>query len=809
MNGVDNLSLAVISTRGCGGRIATTNWFQDDAPRRAAYAAAMLDTRALLDDLTEPQREAVMHVDGPLLVLAGPGSGKTRVITRRIAWLVSQGIPAWNILALTFTNKAAGEMRERVEQLLPENLPGRRGLTVTTFHSLCARLLRRYADAAKLPESFTIYDAADQRDAVKRAIESAGLSTKNWSPASVASEISNAKNALADAGAYAANANDFRERSIAKVYRVYEQILRQNKAVDFDDLLMETARLLRDDRRVRAELQERYRYVLIDEYQDTNHAQFMIAHLLVSPMVAGVAPVPTHQPAYDSFGLPIETEAAAPPTANICVVGDPDQSIYGWRGADISNILEFEEHFPDARIIPLGENFRSCAHIVAAAAGLIQHNRRRKHKRLFTGLDDGEKPSVIICRDEHHEAAIVVDELRRRHDDGISWKDMAVLYRMNALSRVMEDALRRAQVPYQIARGTAYYERKEVKDLVSYLRVVANPADDVALRRIVNTPARSISDATVSKLEVVASDRRISLLDALRQADVAHGLNARAVNACRKFAAMVDGWRESLTPTGLLGGGGGTLAEVVGRILKTSGLEDFYRRSQSEEDEERLRNLEELVSAAAEFQPPVDDERDEPLSPAQMLAAFLESVALVSDADTIDPASGAVTLLTLHAAKGLEFSVVALIGLEEGLLPHARSASSEVELEEERRLCFVGITRARKHLLMTSAAIRTVRGLRDRTIRSHFIDELPAENITISNQNDPFVEYDDPAISADFGNESVRAFPVGCLVRHPQFGLGRVEAVMPRAGSSSARVRFGTVGLKTLILEVARLQRLG
>jgi DNA helicase II / ATP-dependent DNA helicase PcrA len=770
----------------------------------------MLDPQSLLADLTEPQKEAVMHVDGPLLVLAGPGSGKTRVITRRIAWLVAQGIPAWQILALTFTNKAAGEMRERVERLLPTDVPGRKGLTVTTFHSLCARLLRRYADAAGLPDSFTIYDAADQRDAVKKAIEESGLSTKNWTPASVASEISRAKNQLLDASGYAAQATDFRDRSIAKIYKAYEAILGQTKSVDFDDLLMRMAKMLRDKPAVRAELQERYRYVLIDEYQDTNHAQFMIAHLLVSPMPgARVDEAPGG--GVDEFGIPIESSGGSrTAAANICVVGDPDQSVYGWRGADITNILEFEEHFPNAKIIPLGQNFRSSANIVAVAAGLIQHNRRRKHKRLYTELDEGEKPAVVICRDEHHEAALAVDEFRRRREQGISWKDMAVLYRMNALSRVMEDAMRRAQIPYQIARGTAYYERKEVKDLISYLRVVANPADDVALRRVVNTPARGISDATVGKLETVAAQRRMSLLESLRSADESAGLNARAVAACRRFAATVDAWRENLHPTGLLDGAGGTLAEIVGRILKGSGLEDLYRKSQAEEDEERLRNLEELISAAAEFQPAVDDTRDAPLTPAGMLTAFLESIALVSDADAIDPASGAVTLLTLHAAKGLEFTCVALIGMEEGLLPHARAAQSEHELEEERRLCFVGITRAKKHLLMTSAAYRTTRGLRERMMKSHFIEELPAQHITISQQNDPFLDQDeDPVVhTRPFGSEAVRNFPVGCLVRHEQFGIGRIEAVMPRGSSSSARVNFQSVGPKTLVLEFARLQRL-
>ncbi|MHC5024357.1 MAG: ATP-dependent helicase [Planctomycetota bacterium] len=760
----------------------------------------------ILEGLTEPQREAVCHLDGPLLVLAGPGSGKTTVVTRRVAWLVSQGIPAWQILGLTFTNKAAGEMGERIDRLVPADVPGRRGLTIATFHSFCARLLRRYASESGLSERFTIYDASDQRDAIKRAMSAAGLSTKNWTPASVAGAISNAKNRLLDADGFASEAGDFYTRSIARAFLEYERLLRTNDAADFDDLLVRTARLLRDNEPVRRELQDRYQYLLIDEYQDTNHAQFVIANSLAI----------AHR--------------------NICVVGDPDQSIYGWRGADISNILEFEDQYPDARVIPLGQNFRSTGHIVGAAAALIRHNRRRKDKKLHTDLGDGEMPEVITCGDEHHEASLIVDRFRSLHEDGsIPWKDMAVLYRVNALSRVMEEAFRDAHVPYVIARGTAFYERKEVKDALGYLRLIANPNDEVSLRRIINTPTRGIGKTTLNKVEAFAIHHQLRFFEALRDAPQVPGLTARAVSSIRKFVTMVDGWLDMAGPGGggILGAAGRSgLAHLVERVVRESGLEKLYQSSKSVEDRERLENLEELISAAADFEPALPEGLDErgaaeagaaeagaaDMTLGDRLRAYLESVALVSDADMVDPSNGAVTLMTLHAAKGLEFEAVSIAGLEEGLLPHIRAASSDVELEEERRLCFVGITRAKRRLLLTSAAARTHRGIRERTIPSAFLRELPEQGIVWSDQSaGEFVTMDDDFVYDQTGGAGRRSragveasgLAVGCLVRHPKFGVGRVEAMMPRPVGSSARVSFQGVGVKTLILEYAKLERIG
>lgn len=809
---------------------------------------------ALFAGLTAAQREAVAHVDGPVLVLAGPGSGKTTVVTRRVAHLISTGIPPWQILALTFTNKAAGEMRERIEKLLPENLPGRRGLTIATFHSFCVRLLRRYAEPAGLAARFSIYDAGDQREALKLAMKEAGIDTKNFTPASLAGAISKAKNMLIDANAFKQQASDFHARTVAKAFEAYQKILRRNDALDFDDLLLMTAKVLKHNEAVRKELQERFQYMLIDEYQDTNYAQFTIANALAL----------AHR--------------------NICVVGDPDQSIYAWRGADIRNILEFEEHYPNARIIPLGQNFRSTSHIVDAAAALIQNNKRRKQKRLFTELGEGEKPRVMTTADEHHEAQLIVEDFKRLHDAdapaGIQWKDMAVLYRMNSLSRVLEEAFRGAGVPYVIARGTAFYERKEIKDALAYLRIVANPSDEVSLRRIVNVPTRGIGATTLERIEMWALQNQTSLFEALRQcADGGLGeLQARTAKSISKFTAMVDIWR-SAAANGAFDGFLGSepnekaaLAELVERIIKESGLEAMYRSAKTEEDLERLENLNELINAAADFNAPPQELGERPgarppITLLEALNAWLEAVTLVSDADAIDPASGAVTLMSLHAAKGLEFDAVAIAGLEEGILPHSRALQSptDAELEEERRLCFVGITRARKHLMITRANVRTQRGIPERTIPSQFLDELPRENVEFTDfaggnayRGDVDEDFDQPfgqrarsgggaggsggggsqwgrssydtgsdwrasrsgtsrsgttsstpASRLGGGGRSVveQQFPVGSLVKHPTFGVGRIEVVTPRARGSSVQVAFANAGRKTLIVEFAKLQR--
>ncbi len=804
----------------------------------AAEADSPTDaTDPLLADLTEPQRAAVVSTEGPLLVLAAAGSGKTRVITRRIAYLVRAGIPPWSILGLTFTNKAAGEMRSRVESLLgplagssEESVPSRatRGLTLTTFHSLCARLLRRYAPVsglAGLKPDFTIYDTADQSAMMKRVLAELDLSATNWPPRSVLAAISRAKNDLVDAERYAASARDFYTRTIAKVFSGYEKALRGAGAVDFDDLLVLTARMLRDNLPVRAQCQSRWRYLLIDEYQDTNKAQLEIARLLAGGGDLGAGPTAANGD--------VRTSPAGP---NICVVGDPDQSIYAWRGADISNILDFEKHYPEARVVRLGENFRSTAPILAAADTLIRHNVRRKHKDLFTRRSGGERVQVVICRDEQHEAALVVDWFRslKESDEGLGWRDMAVFYRTNALSRVIEDGLRLAGIPYVIARGTSFYEREEVRNALAYLRVVANPADDVSLERVINTPSRGIGDASFGRASTFARAAGVPVFEGLRRTSEVVDLSARARSAISKFVEMIDGW----TGSGSFMGTGVpmSLADLVSRVIKESGLEQMYndqaRALGAEADEERLGNLDEVVSSAAQFELEYDPSNDPalegdggappPTPPLlAMLRAYLESVSLVADADTLDPAQGAVSLMTLHAAKGLEYPAVAIIGLEDGMLPHQRvnEDPTGMQLEEERRLCFVGITRAMRRLTMTSASVRTLRGVPEMTIPSRFISELGTAHLVVSNQSEELGGPDEPFADrvrggVRSGEEASRGkpgglaskFPVGSRVRHPQFGLGEVVSLTGGA-QARAQIRFRDVGTKTLILEYARLQR--
>lgn len=915
----------------------------EHAPRRTGHPGP--DDFVL--GLTPSQAQAVTHRGGPLLVLAGPGSGKTRVITRRIAHLVATGVRPWQIVALTFTNKAAGEMRQRVAELLdPHNAapdsraratlsPALRGLTITTFHALCVRLLRRYAEASGLAQrgllspDFALYDADDQARLVKSVVAQLQLSASNFPPRTVLASISAAKNDLLSPAQYQSLATDFFARSIARCYTAYQAALRHAGAADFDDLLLLTAEMLRDCQPVRDELRARFRHVLVDEYQDTNRAQFVIASLLAGPA----------QP--NSAATPTEPTPTAPP--NICVVGDPDQSIYAWRGADISNILNFERNYPGARVIALGENFRSRAPILATADRLIRRNTRRKHKPLIPTRGPGQPVRVTLCRDEHHEAATALAWFQGSMTElpDARWKDCAVLFRTNALSRVIEDTLRNAGVPYVMVRGTAFYDRQEVRHALAYLRVLASPADAVSLERVINTPARGISDATLERLrDAVATGALPDLRAALARPDSVPGIAPRAAAAVAKFHDLLGSWRTLLDqppdqsppaptqapapnapaaspspsdpdqlhslfathpdipaspdtapdappdapptphddqapqpePAGPL-----TLAALVERVIRQSGLEHMYRA-----EEERLENLAELVSSAAEFEqqyraglidpdvnpaalsaapapesptpspaapdpfadPFGDPFADHPpasaLAPAPepsdmlaMLRAYLERVALVADTDALDPQRGAVTLMTLHAAKGLEFPLVAMIGLEEGSLPHVRSQDSEPALEEERRLAFVGITRAMERLLITGAAFRTLRGTPERTIPSRFIDEIRGPDVVIADAADPLGHSHDPdmarflrgardpAPSDSHAAHPPRlssypgphphprpakapAFAPGTRVRHPQFGVGTVEACTPGL-SARVTVRFPGVGTKTLVLEYARL----
>ncbi|MEM1098994.1 MAG: UvrD-helicase domain-containing protein, partial [Planctomycetota bacterium] len=758
---------------------------EPDAPQPTPAPTSDLDpprrgpSDDLLAGLTEPQRDAVQHVDGPMLVLAGPGSGKTRVITRRIAHLVRAcGVPPWNVLAITFTNKAAGEMRDRVSELLTERQA--RAATVSTFHALCARLIRQYADRVGLPPGYSIYDTADQKNAIKTALSELEINPKNFPPASMLGSISNAKNELIDAKVFAASASDFYKRTVAKVYTKYTQILERNAAVDFDDLLLKTVQLLRDHRDVLDELRYRYQYILIDEYQDTNHAQFMIA---------------------TSLGGKYEDGSGSPSGGNLMVTGDPDQSIYGWRGANIKNILDFEAQFPDAKIVRLEQNYRSTKTILKAADALIANNAARKHKSLFTENTDGQPVRVVTCYDGNHEAAWIVEQLRGyREDHGIPWSGMAIFYRINSLSRVMEDALRNAGVPYQIARGTAFYDRKEIKDAMAYLRLVANPADEVTCFRVINTPARGISAATVKAIQAYALTHDTPVDAILAKPEALDAVNKRAQAAVAKFGTTLRTWRDRAGFTDRAGRLSDqpegesihiiSLRQFVEDVLRESGLEAFYRNDKSDPDQERLANLGELISSVQQFEEEFELEREmdgAEQSPTlrDKLLAFLERVALVSDVDGLEAGQadlGAVTLMTLHAAKGLEFPVVAMLGFEDGLLPHERANTDPSELEEERRLAFVGITRAEQHLMLTHARYRTVFGQTMPTIPSRFLNELPPDCLDVRDVADEALDADDldEALgTAQRGRASKQAmaFPVGSAVRHPQFGLGRILKV--------------------------------
>ena len=736
----------------------------------------------LLADLNDAQRQAVQHVDGPLLVLAGAGSGKTLTITRRIGHLVSQGVAPWNILAVTFTNKAAGEMAERVE-----GLGVGRGATVSTFHSFCVRLLREFGEASGLPGRFTIYDSDDQIKCVAEAIKRLEIPTANFSPRAVLSAISRAKNKLQDPTAYAETAGRYFENIVARVYAAYQKALTENNALDFDDLLLRTAFLLRDHPEIRQALGQRYQYVLIDEYQDTNHAQYVIAH-----------------------GIAMDHE-------NICATGDPDQSIYGWRGADLNNILEFESDYPDAVVVRLERNYRSVQPILSAASNLIRCNHRRKHKQLLAVREGGRKVEAIRTTDEHAEAREAAAIAARLRGEGVPFRDMAVFYRVNALSRVLEEQFRSAGVSYQIARGVEFYNRREIKDVLAYLKLMVNPADDLSCRRIINVPARGIGNVTIGRLEEFAAARGLSLLAACSRPEVPGELGKASAGRVAAFAQLIADLTAKIDVP---------LEELLEETIVRSGIEEVL--SKGEEDRQAQRNVQELVSAAAEFH---DGDPD------AGLADYLQQVALVSDIDSVDPEVGAVTFMTLHAAKGLEFPAVIMVGCEEGLLPFQRGDGSKRDLEEERRLAFVGMTRAKDQLFMTSARTRMIRGATSRQVESMFLDEIGREHVVRTDKaaveepssgrgryasedfGRPFgrprsgfnADADERAVieameAADTIPEEFAGLQPGRRVRHAKFGPGKVVSISYDGTRTRAIVEFDRAGRKTLILEQAHLE---
>ena len=728
----------------------------------------------ILEGLTPAQAEAVTHRDGPLLVLAGAGSGKTRVITRRIAYLMSVGVPASEVLAITFTNKAAGEMRERTEALVP----GARKPLVTTFHSFCARILREYGEGLGLDPAFTIYDTADQTAAIKRALGQLGLDPTHFEPGKMAEAISRAKNRLERAATFAASPRtDFWARHLARVYEVYEAILRESHALDFDDLLLEVALGLRDKADFRDGLHERFRYILIDEYQDTNHAQYVIARDLAGRR------------------------------RNLCATGDPDQSIYGWRGAELSNILDFEKDFPDARVVRLEKNYRSTKTILAAADSVIRHNRDRKPKGLFTDNPQGERVRIVQTDDEEAEASAIVRRIAGLKAKGLAYRAMAVFVRTVAQTRAIEDGLRRARppIPYEIVRGTSFYERKEVRDILAYLEILHNPNDEVNLRRIINTPARGLGDKTVDVLLEFARREGIALFHALPHVDQMPELAGRARAAVTRFKELMGGLLEAPRDS---------MKTLIDLVIHDSGYADSLS---PEDDKDRLENLDELITLGANFDRDAQAAGPEDDAVPRGLEGFLQTVALASDQDGYDEEADRVPLMTLHAAKGLEFPAVFIAGCEDGLLPHVRSRESPSQVEEERRLFFVGLTRAEQFLTLTYARFRRLRGQPERHMPSPFLREIPEEVVepvdeTTGTSPAPLGKgsgYSGPGPQrlTKPETDTVTGLTLGEMVRHPTYGIGRVTAFTTGGGRRLVRIRFNTVGEKLLDPQYAKLRQ--
>ena len=704
----------------------------------------------LSQQLTDSQRKAVFHTEGPLLVLAGPGSGKTRVITYRIAALIDSGVRPYNICAITFTNKAAEEMRQRAF-----TLGSSAGAYISTFHSLCVRVLRQYADRAGIHPNFSFYDSSDQVRCIKLAVKECQLDTTNFSPARMLDAISTLKNKLIDAETFKTDAFDFFSVKLAEIYLSYQNILGKLNGLDFDDLLMKTAFLLRDCPEVCRELGDRFKYLLIDEYQDTNHAQYSIAKALAS----------NHN--------------------NICATGDPDQSIYRWRGADIRNIMAFESDWPDAVVVKLEENFRSTANILAVADHLIAFNRNRKIKKLIPTKPEGESIRVTGFEDENAEAHAVAQQITELAAKGASLSDVAIFYRVNAQSRALEEAFIRNKIPYQIVRGVEFYRRKEIRDLLAYLKVLVNPSDEISLLRIINTPARGIGKTTTDRITAYAVRHKISFFEALKNINHIDSLPKAAKAKLAVFSNMLEQFAKDLS---------GQVAPLAERVFTETGLAESLR-ADGPDGLNALENLNELINSAAEY----DKQAEQP-----SLLDYLQQISLFSDTDAYDAASDRVALMTLHAAKGLEFEHAFITGVEEGLLPHERSITGEddEQLEEERRLFFVGITRAKADLFISYARYRTVRGQFLRTIPSKFLFELGTNFTEQARYDEADVDDDN---DYDTSSQDVPRFKKGQLVRHEKFGLGRIKEFIDMGENSVVAVKFNSGQTKSLMVKYANL----
>ena len=715
-------------------------------------------TDKLLNSLNDVQREAVQHANGPLLILSGAGSGKTRVITHRIAHLIKHhGISPYRILAVTFTNKAAKEMKERLDGLVEGGVT--RDLWVSTFHSTCARILRR--DIEKLGESiasegvsrskkraytrdFTIFDAGEQATLVKDVLRQLNYSDKQYNPRAILGLISRAKNESISPRKYESIAEGYFERVVAEVYPLYQDALRLNNSLDFDDLLLFTVDLLNKNSEVCEFYQNKFEYILVDEYQDTNRCQYELVRLLAGKK------------------------------QNICVVGDDDQSIYAFRGADIRNILDFEKDYPNSRVLRLEQNYRSTQNILDAAWNVVQNNKARKPKKLWTEQEDGELITCYEAMDENDEASYVGTQIEDWHAEGVDYKDFAVFYRTNAQSRIFEEAFRAANIPYQIVGGVGFYDRMEIKDLLAYLRVMCNPNDSMSVRRIINVPSRGIGATTLERLIDFAAVEDITLFEAVQRVEEITTINRGLQTKVKRFAKIFDECDTTVLP-----------ADALDYVLKVTGYLKNLEAQDTIEAQNRVENIEELINAVIEY----EDNEPEP-----SLSDYLENVALIADVDTMETDStDIVTLMTLHSAKGLEFPFVFIVGVEDGYLPHQRSMSSEAELEEERRLCYVGITRAMEQLYLSHARSRRTFRETEYRVQSRFIAEIPEDLIRhVDRYRSPFHEstglYEEVPEDAD-------DYSVDQIVHHPQFGRGKITKVTGAGQNVYITVRFSRAGM--------------
>ncbi|GAB5614197.1 DNA helicase PcrA [Faecalimonas hominis] len=740
---------------------------------------------SIYDTLNTEQKEAVLHTEGPLLILAGAGSGKTRVLTHRISYLIEEkGVNPWNILAITFTNKAAGEMRERVDKIVGF---GSESIWVSTFHSMCVRILRRHIDRLGYDTNFTIYDTDDQKTLMKDVCKMLQIDTKVYKERMFLGEISSAKNELVTPEEYELNAaGDYVKGKVAKVYKEYEKQLRDNNALDFDDLLLKTVQLFQTQADVLDYYQERFRYIMVDEYQDTNTVQFQLIRILAGKY------------------------------KNLCVVGDDDQSIYKFRGANIQNILNFEKVFADARVIKLEQNYRSTANILNAANAVIRHNTGRKDKTLWTDNEEGEKIGFRQFDTAFDEAEYIVDEIRKGvSGKGYTYSDNAILYRTNAQSRMFEEKFVAANIPYKIIGGVNFYARREIKDLLSYLKTIDNGKDDLAVRRIINVPKRSIGLTTVNRVQENALERGISFYDALSSADLIDNIG-RSLSKIESFVALIEHFKEQSEKM--------SLSQLMEEIIEMTGYIESLEAESEIEAETRIENIEELKSKIIAYEESCEDEKP-------TLSGFLEEVALVADVDTLDENSDYVVLMTLHSAKGLEFPNVYLAGMEDGLFPSYMiiTADDPMEIEEERRLCYVGITRARKRLTMTCARRRMIHGETQYNKLSRFLKEIPLElldtgNIVEKNTMDVPKQtayaqarqtFKTKAFSTakpikQFGTASGEGpgYDVGDRVKHMKFGEGLVTAMTAGGRDYEVTVQFDTVGVKKMFATFAKLQKI-